>query len=294
LLGFSNSHKGSGEGFRVEAKRLAETVEATAWDGAWYLRAYFDDGNPLGSEENIEATIDSLAQSWAVISGMANTERSEMALNSAEKYLVKTKENLVLLLTPPFDKTPLDPGYIKGYPPGVRENGGQYTHGSLWLAMAFARSGKGDKAVELLRMMSPTVHTQTPEANALYKVEPYVMAGDIYDLKTQVGRGGWTWYTGSAAWVYRIWLEEVLGFKLRGQTLLFNCAIPKEWDGFKLHYRYKTSTYDIAVTNPHHISCGTPFIKLDGVSLLSPEIPLSPDGERHIVEIVIEESNKSI
>lgn len=287
LLSFSSGGKESGEGFRTDAKRLAEVIEATSWDGAWYRRAYFDDGTPLGSKESTEAFIDSLTQSWAVISGLANPERSAMALKSAEEFLVKAKDSLVLLLTLPFDKTPLDPGYIKGYPPGVRENGGQYTHGSSWLAQAFARSGNGDKAVDLLRMLAPNSHTHTPEANALYRVEPYVLAGDVYDLMGQVGRGGWTWYTGSASVVYRIWLEDVLGFTLRGQTLAFNCAIPKEWDSFKLRYRYKSTLYDIAVTNPHHISSGTTSVTLDGVPLPSPEIPLQDDGKPHIVNVVM-------
>lgn len=287
LLAKSFGNKEAGEGFRLEAKRLAEIVEKTAWDGAWYIRGYFDDGTPLGSKDNSEAFIDSLPQSWAVIAGLANPERVKVALNSAEEYLVKAKENLVLLLTPPFDKTTLNPGYIKGYPPGVRENGGQYTHAASWLALAFARHGNGNKAVEFLKMISPTLHTPNIEANELYKVEPYVLAADIYDLKNQVGRGGWTWYTGSASWVYRVWLEEVLGFTLRGQTLSFNCSIPKEWDQFKLRYRYKTSHYDITVTNPNHVNRGNSCITLDGVLLSTPEISLVDDGKQHIVTIVL-------
>jgi cyclic beta-1,2-glucan synthetase len=287
LLTFSSGNKEAGDGFRAEAHRLAEVVESTAWDGAWYRRAYFDDGTPLGSKENSEATIDSLPQSWAVIAGLANPERIAIALNSAEEYLVKAKDNLILLLTPPFDKTALNPGYIKGYPPGVRENGGQYTHGASWLALAYARRGNGNRAVDLMRMLAPTLHTPTVEANQLYKVEPYVIAGDIYDLANHVGRGGWTWYTGSASWVYRVWLEEILGFKLRGQTLSLNCSIPKEWDQFKLRYRYKTSYYDITVTNPDHLSRGNPSITLDGVLLSSQEIPLIDDGGQHTVSIVL-------
>lgn len=294
ILIFSSGKKDAGEEFRVAGKRLAKVVEATAWDGAWYRRAYFDDGTPVGSKDNSEASIDSLAQSWAVIAGQANPERALMALNSAEEYLVKAKNNLVLLLTPPFDKTPLNPGYIKGYPPGVRENGGQYTHGSSWLAMANARRGNGNKAVDLLKMISPTSHTSTAEANALYKVEPYVIAADIYDLKNQVGRGGWTWYTGAASWVYRVWLEEVLGFKLRGQNLSIKCSIPKEWDQFKIHYRYKSSRYEITVTNPHHLNTGNPSITLDGVVLSSMEISLVDDGGQHVVNIVLNPENKKL
>ncbi len=287
LLTFNTGNKEAGEGFRTEAKRLAETVEATAWDGAWYRRAYFDDGTPLGSKENSEATIDSLPQSWGIISGAANPERIAVALKSAEEHLIDTKNNIVLLLTPPFDKMPLNPGYIKGYPPGVRENGGQYTHGATWLAMGYARLGNGNKAADILRMLSPTLHTGTEEANELYKVEPYVIAGDIYDLKNRIGRGGWTWYSGAAAWVYRVWLEEILGFTLRGQTLSFNCSIPKEWEQFKLQYRYKTSHYDITVRNPDHINSGNSQITLDGVALSSPEIALVDDGSHHVVDVVI-------
>lgn len=275
------------EGFRVQAKYLAKAVEESSWDGQWYRRAYFDDGTPLGSKSIPEASIDSLAQSWAVICGLGDPERVRKALNSAEEYLVKTESNIVLLLTPPFDKSPLDPGYIKGYPPGVRENGGQYTHGSQWLAMAFARMGDGNKAVELLHMMNPITHTPTVEACDHYKVEPYVIVADIYDLQGQVGRGGWTWYTGSAGWLYRIWLEEILGFKLRGQKLKIECAIPREWDGFKVIYRYQTSTYNVNVTNPNHVSGGKTQITLDGEVLSSEEIPLINDGKNHIVDIVI-------
>jgi cyclic beta-1,2-glucan synthetase len=287
LLTCSGGLKESGEGYRIEAKRLAEIIESTSWDGSWYRRAYFDDGTPLGSKENSEATIDSLAQSWAVICGLSNPERTAIALDSAEKYLVKAKENLVLLLTPPFDKAPFDPGYIKGYPPGVRENGGQYTHGSLWLAMAYAKMGKGSKAVDLLKKMSPTLHTQNANENALYRVEPYVLAGDIYDLKGQVGRGGWTWYTGSASWMYRIWLEEVLGFTLRGNKLTFNCNIPKDWTKIKLNYRHKSTPYEIVIDNPSQLETGVSIVKLDGKILDSREIKLQDDRKQHYVEITL-------
>lgn len=290
LLTYTSGSKEMGEGFRIEAERLAEVIEATAWDGAWYRRAYFDDGTPLGSKENSEASIDSLAQSWSVIAGLAQPERSAKALDSAYEHLVDVDKRVVKLLTPPFDKTPLNPGYIKGYPPGVRENGGQYTHGSVWLAMAYARKGDGNRAVELLRMMSPTLHTPNEQANALYRVEPYVLAGDVYDLKGHVGRGGWTWYTGSAGWMYRIWLEEVLGFTLRGQVLSFNCSIPKEWEEFKIAYRYKTSHYAISVKNPEHLNVGISCISLDGHELSTPEILLVDDGGHHIVEVVLKKA----
>jgi cellobiose phosphorylase len=289
LLDYSNSLGSSVESseWRHTAKQLAEIVETTAWDGEWYRRAYFDEGSPLGSNSCLEAKIDSLAQSWAVISGMGRPERCQQALQSALQHLVNRNENLVRLLTPPFDKTSLDPGYIKGYPPGVRENGGQYTHGSLWLAMALARCGEGSKAVELLNMMAPRMHTSNSEACALYRVEPYVIVADIYDLKGQVGRGGWSWYTGSAAWMYRIWLEEILGFKLQGQQLEIKCCLPAHWDGCKIHYRYRTATYSIAIANPEHISRGNARVTLDGVALASGLIPLVDDGNNHIVDVVI-------
>lgn len=287
LLVYDGKTKEDGAEYIEKAKNLAKVVESEAWDGSWYRRAYFDDGTPLGSKENTEAFIDSLPQSWAVISGLGNKERIATALESADKHLVDEEHNVVLLLTPPFDKTPLNPGYIKGYPPGVRENGGQYTHAATWFAMAYARTGNGNRAVDLLKMLSPTSHTSTDLANALYKVEPYVISADIYDLQGQVGRGGWTWYTGAAAWVYRVWLEEVLGFKLRDNKLFIDCAIPKEWDQFKIQYRYKTSHYDITVTNPHQLSKGTPSITLDGVLLTTAEIPLLDDGAKHLVSIVL-------
>ncbi len=282
LIQARGNQEESGEGYRIEAKRLAEVIENTAWDGAWYRRAYYDDGTPIGSQMNSEAMIDSLAQSWSIISGLGNPERSAIALQSALEHLVKESHKIVLLLTPPFDKTVHDPGYIKGYPPGVRENGGQYTHGSSWLAMAFARVGNGTKAAELLRMMAPNLHTQNPEANSLYKVEPYVIAADIYDLKGQIGRGGWTWYTGSASWIYRIWLEEILGFKLRGNKLSIECAIPKDWPGFKINYLYLSSAYEIQVNKGENEN-----ILLDGLPLTTSEITLVDDGQPHKIEITI-------
>lgn len=286
LLAFSGQQE-AGEGFKIQAKRLAEVIEETAWDGNWYRRAYFDDGTPLGSISISECIIDSLGQSWATISGLADPQRAAKALKSAEEYLVDYENNIVRLLTPPFDHLPLDPGYIKGYPPGVRENGGQYTHGSLWLALAYARIGDGNKAATLLRMMHPISHTTSKELNKIYKVEPYVVAADIYDLKNQVGRGGWTWYTGSSSWMYRIWLEEILGFKLRNSILKIDCTIPSQWEQFEIHYQYHTSTYEITITNPNHVSRGVSSITLDGVALPSKEIQLIDDGSKHIVKVTL-------
>ena len=252
-------------GCRARSAELAKTIDAQAWDGAWYRRGYFDDGTPLGSSENLEARIDSLPQTWAAISGAGDSERVEVALRSLEENLVREADDMILLFTPPFDKTTADVGYIQGYPPGVRENGGQYTHAATWVPMAFARRGEGDKAVRLLRMLNPVEHARVEADCERYKVEPYVVPGDVYSLAGHVGRGGWTWYTGAAAWTYRVWLEEVLGFQRRGDTLTMNPVIPKDWPGFTLRYRYQSTLYRIVVENPDHCSRGVTLVELDGM-----------------------------
>ncbi len=272
---------------RARAVRLAQTIDAQAWDGAWYRRGYFDDGSPLGSKDSAEAKIDSIAQSWGAISGKGSAVRVAQALRSMEEQLVKPEERMILLFTPPFDQTTQDVGYIKGYPPGVRENGGQYTHAATWAAMAFARQGDGDKAVALLRMINPVEHTRAKEDYERYKVEPYVLAGDVYALQDHVGRGGWSWYTGAASWFYRVWLEEVLGFKRRGEELVIDPVIPKEWDGFRLRYRYLSSHYEVRVENPEHRSQGVKLVELDGVEVSEKLIPLRDDGVSHQVRIVM-------
>ena len=271
----------------VRAAQLAKTVDAEAWDGAWYRRAYFDDGTPLGSRENTEARIDSLPQTWSAISGAGDSDRIEVALRSLEENLVREADDLILLFTPPFDKTSADVGYIKGYPPGVRENGGQYTHAATWVAMAFARQGDGDKAVRLLRMLNPVEHARDEKDCERYKVEPYVIPGDVYSLAGQVGRGGWTWYTGAAAWIYRIWLEEILGFQRRGDTLTINPVIPKDWPGFHLRYRFQNTTYRIAVENPDRCSRGVILMELDGISAAEKTVRLCDDGLPHEVRVVL-------
>jgi cyclic beta-1,2-glucan synthetase len=275
----------SAQGYRERAAQLAKNVEAQAWDGRWYRRAYFDDGTPLGSEQSEEAKIDSLPQSWATISGAADPQRAEAALQAVEEHLVSTEYRLVRLFTPPFDKTPHDPGYIKGYLPGVRENGGQYTHGSLWIPLAFARRGEGDRAVSLLRLMSPIEHSHTPEEVARYKVEPYVVAADIYMLEGQEGRGGWTWYTGSAGWMYRVWIEEILGLKKRGDTLSLSPVLPAEWPGFRLHYRYQDTDYEITVERAAREGASGVSVEIDGKLMQSLEIPLRNDGKTHTVHL---------
>ena len=206
-------------------------------------------------------------------------------MRAVEERLVRKDDKMVLLFTPPFDKTPHDPGYIKGYPPGVRENGGQYTHGSLWVPLALARRGEGDKAVAILRMMNPVEHAHTPEDVERYKTEPYVVAADIYALEGHVGRGGWTWYTGSAAWMYRVWLEEVFGFHLRGDKLTLNPCIASEWNGLTLRYRYRSARYEIVIENPHHVCTGVEAVELDGKAVIDKIVALKDDGQEHTVHV---------
>jgi cyclic beta-1,2-glucan synthetase len=272
---------------RARAAQLAQAVDAQAWDGEWYRRGYFDDGTPFGSRENAEACIDSLPQSWAAIAGAGDSRRVEIALRSLEEKLVREADNLILLFTPPFDKTTADVGYIKAYPPGVRENGGQYTHGATWVPMAFARQGDGDKAVRFLRMLNPIEHARDEKDCERYKVEPYVMPGDVYSLAGHVGRGGWTWYTGSAAWTYRVWLEEVLGFRRRGDTLTINPVIPKDWPGFRLRYRFRSTTYRVTVENADHDSRGVTLVELDGVAVANNTVTLHDDGLFHELRVVL-------
>jgi cellobiose phosphorylase len=274
--------------YRDLARSLAGTVEAEAWDGAWYRRGYFDDGSPLGATESAEARIDSLPQSWAAISGAADPERVNRAMRALEEHLVKDAEQMILLFTPPFAATEQDVGYIKGYPPGVRENGGQYTHAAVWVAQAFARLGDGDKAVSLLRMLNPIEHARAEKDLDRYKVEPYAVAADVYALSGQVGRGGWTWYTGAAGWLYRVWLEDVLGFKLRGETFTLEPVIPKEWPGFRLRYRHGSTFYHIILENPEQVSHGLTLVELDGVPVSSGTIPLYDDRQLHTVCVFLE------
>jgi len=273
------------QAYRRAIGELTEAVELHGWDGEWYRRAYFDDGTPLGSRVNDEARIDSLPQSWAVLSEAARPERAISALRAAERQLVLEADKLILLFDPPFDHSSRHPGYIMGYPPGVRENGGQYTHAALWLAQAFARLKQGTRAVQLLEMINPVERARSVEEVERYKGEPYVIAADIYRLEGQVGRCGWTWYTGSSGWTYRVWLEDVLGFKLQAERLAIDPAIPSHWTHYSLHYRYRSTRYDIAVENPEHVSSGVVSLELDGVPLSSKWIPLVDDGSRHKVRV---------
>ncbi len=282
-----------GEGKRAERWRsyvnaLKEALEREAWDGHWYRRAYFDDGTPLGAAVNDACRIDSIAQSWSVISAAADPARRERAMAAVDEHLVRRADGVVLLFTPPFDDTSLEPGYIKGYVPGVRENGGQYTHAAIWSVIAFAALGDGDKAAELFAMLNPITHARTEAGVQRYKVEPYVVAADVYAEPPHVGRGGWTWYTGSAGWMYRAGLESILGFRLRGTRLVVDPCIPRAWPGFELVFRYGSARYDLVVENPRDASRGVSSVEVDGVSLDGDlSIGLADDRKTHRIRIVL-------
>ncbi len=266
-----------------EVSQLRVALEQHAWDGAWYRRAYFDDGTPLGSSGNDECRIDSIAQSWSVLSGIATPERQQQAMNSLDRHLVRREAGLVQLLEPPFDKSALDPGYIKGYVPGVRENGGQYTHAAIWATMAFAKLGDSTRAWELLRMINPVNHGSDATEMDVYKVEPYVVCADVYAVEPHIGRGGWSWYTGSAGWMYRLIVESLLGLRLEAGRLRFTPVLPAEWEGFSLNYRYLDTQYRIDLRQSDAGTVST--VWLDGVVQADGCIPLADDGVEHSVEL---------
>ncbi|MDP1904503.1 MAG: glucoamylase family protein [Pseudomonadota bacterium] len=269
----------------AEATRLGENLEQHAWDGAWYRRAWFDDGTPLGSADNVECRIDAIAQSWAVLSGVGSAERCRSAMQSLDEHLVRRDAGLVQLLDPPFDQTDLDPGYIKGYVPGVRENGGQYTHAAIWAAMAFAAQGDSRRAWELTTLINPANHAKSREAIAVYKVEPYVMAADVYAVAPHIGRGGWTWYTGSAGWMYRLILESLLGLRLEIDRLHIAPCLPADWPGFTVHYRFRETVYHITVTQLGADAEGG--LTVDGIALDDRVIPMRDDHLEHTVALRI-------
>jgi cyclic beta-1,2-glucan synthetase len=263
-----------------------------AWDGEWYRRGYFDDGTPLGSAKNTECRIDSIAQSWSVISRAADPIRASRAMSAVDSYLIRRDAGLALLFTPPFDRTVPDPGYIKGYPPGIRENGGQYTHAATWSVIAYALLGQGNNAWELFSLLNPINRTSTRADVHRYKVEPYVVAADVYSVAPHVGRGGWTWYTGSAGWMYRAGLEGILGFRVQGTSLLLTPCIPEKWPGFEIVFKHHSSRYEILIENPLGVSCGVTHAELDGNALPSgfqTRIPLVDDGNIHNVRLVLGE-----
>ncbi len=274
--------------WRESAEALLTSLEGSAWDGKWYVRAFFDDGTPLGSATSDECQIDSIAQSWAVLSGACDPERARLAMEAVERRLVREADRLLLLFTPPFDRTDRDPGYIKGYLPGVRENGGQYTHAAIWSVIACARLGEGDKSVELFDLLNPIHHASRRATAHRYKVEPYAVAADVYSAPAHVGRGGWTWYTGAAGWLYRAGLESILGFQKRGAALAIDPCIPREWEGFEIDYRYGETRYRIVVENPRGVCSGVSSIRLDEAGLpKDAPVPLSDDGLEHTILVVL-------
>ena len=276
------------ESWRLHVSALKAALERDGWDGEWYRRAYYDDGTPLGSSTDTECRIDSIAQSWGIMSGAAEPARGVRAMAAADQQLIRRTDGLILLLTPPFDHTSHDPGYIKGYVPGIRENGGQYSHAAVWTLIAFAALGDGDKASELFRMLNPINRSNSRASIQRYKVEPYVVAGDVYGEVPHVGRGGWTWYTGSAGWLYRAGLEWILGFRVRGMSLSIDPCIPRNWPRYSVKFRYHSSVYSIQVENPSSVTRGVALTEMDGKILPgSANISLVDDGANHIIRIVL-------
>jgi cyclic beta-1,2-glucan synthetase len=273
----------------AHAAALAAALEKAGWDGEWYRRAYYDDGSVLGSAMNDECRIDAIAQSWSVLSGAGEAAHAQQAMASVSRLLLRPDSGLALLFTPPFDHSSLDPGYVKGYPPGLRENGGQYTHAALWSVMAFASLGQGEAAGALLAMLNPVNRTATRADLHRYKVEPYVVAADVYSVAPHVGRGGWTWYTGAAGWMYRAALESVLGVCLQGTKLRLTPCLPPDWPRVDIVLRHLSSRYEIVIENPQHVSRGILRLELDGIRLPEGQdyIELVDDGSTHQVQVLL-------
>jgi cyclic beta-1,2-glucan synthetase len=270
----------------AHAAALRESLEQ-AWDGEWYRRGYFDDGTPLGAAASDECRIDSIAQSWSVISAAGDPGRAAGAMANVANQLVRPEAGLVLLFTPPFDRTPHDPGYIKGYPPGIRENGGQYTHAAAWVVIAQAMLGHGADAARLFSFLNPINHTGSRADVQRYKVEPYAVAADVYSVEPHVGRGGWTWYTGSAGWMYRAGLEWILGFRVRGEKLLLAPCIPAHWPSVEIFFRHASARYEIFIENPQGVGRGIARMELDGVRVDEPHIVLADDDRRHTLRVTL-------
>jgi cyclic beta-1,2-glucan synthetase len=283
----SRGAAGTARQYREKAELLRNAIETHGWDGKWYRRAYFDDGTPLGSATNDECRIDSLTQSWAVLSGAADPKRAEQAMAAVNELLVRQMDKQILLFTPPFDRGELEPGYIKGYLPGIRENGGQYTHAAAWVVQAEALLGDGNRAMELFDMLNPILHVVSPADLERYRVEPYVAAGDTYAEPSHAGQGGWTWYTGSASWLYRVALESILGFQRRGNKLRFVPCIPDHWTNYQITYRHRSATYEIKIANPRRVQRGIRTVTMDGNAVEGNMIELADDGQRHQVQVIL-------
>jgi cyclic beta-1,2-glucan synthetase len=273
--------------WRVHAQSIRDALERSAWDGQWYRRATYDDGTWLGSKDSDECRIDSIAQSWAVLSGAAEPARAAQAMSSLDHYLIRRDDQIALLFTPPFNHTPLDPGYIKGYPPGLRENGGQYSHAAMWVVLAFAQMGDGDRAHELFALLNPVNHSRTPEGARRYKVEPYVVAADVYSVHPHMGRGGWTWYTGSAGWMYRAGVEGILGIRRQADWLLVEPCIPAGWPGFEVTLKLGLATCRIEVLSARGTQL--PHAVLDGSRRPAADSPVRVplDGRNHELLLVV-------
>ena len=275
------------ERYEKELEYITENIEKSAWDGKWYKRAYFENGKTLGSNQNDECKIDSISQSWSVISDVVSKERQNMAIESLEEYLVNYENKIIKLLAPAFDKTGLEPGYIKAYIPGVRENGGQYTHAAIWAVMAETMLKKADKAMELYKFILPIEHSKTKEEADKYKVEPYVIAADIYGAENLAGMGGWTWYTGSASWAYKAGIENILGLVIEKNSIIFNPCIPKEWKEYKIKYKYKGSIYNITIKNPEGKSTGITKVLLNGKEVAEKQVPLQKNAGEQQIEVIM-------
>jgi cyclic beta-1,2-glucan synthetase len=265
-----------------EAAMLQKNIEKNSWDGEWYLRAWFDNGTPLGSSTNTECQIDSIAQSWSVLSGAGERNRTKKAMESVDKRLIRRNPPLIQLLDPPFDKSDLNPGYIKGYVPGVRENGGQYTHAAIWAAMAFAKSGDVEHAWELLSIINPLNHGSSREDIEIYKAEPYVVAADVYAVSPHTGRGGWTWYTGSAGLLYRLIIESLLGLRREVNKLYIEPCIPADWSTYDVYYRYNETMYNITVILSYEADSPV-GITIDGSLLHERFLTLVNDMKEHLI-----------
>jgi len=270
-----------------EAARLRGAIQESAWDGEWYRRGWFDDGSPLGTAANQECRIDSIAQSWSVLSSAGEAGRAQAAMNALDENLVSREDKLIKLLTPPFDQSNPSPGYIQGYVQGVRENGGQYTHAAVWAAMAFAELGDTKRAWELFDILDPIRHAQTAQDVATYKTEPYVVASDVYSTTGHVGRGGWTWYTGAAGWLYRCITESLLGLHIEGETLTFRPCVPAGWASFNAIYLHRSTRYDVEVMSGAGDDAEG-LLELDDAPVMGTRILLVDDGKTHRVKVRVE------
>ena len=275
------------EKYKVVKENIKKALNTNGWDGHWYKRAFMDDGQILGSMENEECKIDSISQSWSVISEAGDNDKKYICMESLDNHLVDRENGIIKLLDPPFEKSLLEPGYIKSYMPGVRENGGQYTHGAIWAIIANCKLGFGGKAVEYFRIINPIEHARTKDEANKYKVEPYVVAADIYGADNLAGRGGWTWYTGSSSWLYLSGIEYILGLKIRYGCLSMEPCISNEWKEYEIKYKYGTTVYNINVKNPNHKESGVEIFKVNGEIIDEKQILLKDDGRIYEIEVIM-------